>query len=97
MRSSNDLPALVVFESPRSGPCRKVDGLIAQVLASRARRSALRLLHVRVEERPDLVERFSVVDVPTLVVVHERRVRARLDGLARLDELEAFLSPFLPG
>jgi thioredoxin-like negative regulator of GroEL len=89
-------PALVVFESPRSGLCRKVDGLIAQVLASRARRQALRLLRVPVEERPDLVERFRVAEVPTLVVVAERRVAARIEQPRHLDELEAFLAPFFP-
>ena len=89
-------PTLVVFESRRSGPCRKVDGLIAQVLASRSRRAALRLLRVPVEERPDLAERFAVGAVPTLVVVHERRVRARLEQPTALGEIESFLGPFFP-
>src|SRR3954466_9250744 len=71
-------PRLVFFHSERSGPSRRVEGFLAQVLQRRGNHSTFRLLKVSTDERPDLAARFAVDAIPTLMVVDGSRVSGRL-------------------
>ena len=62
-------PRLVFFHSRSCGKCRRVEGFIAQVLQRRHNHGTFVLLPVDSAERPDLLERFNVGEVPSLVVV----------------------------
>jgi thioredoxin-like negative regulator of GroEL len=72
-----------------------VEGFLAQVLQRRRNHGTFRILFVDQGKRPDLVERFGVQGVPTLVVVEEQRVRARLDEPRGCRDIEQLLSPWL--
>jgi thioredoxin-like negative regulator of GroEL len=88
-------PGLVFFHSSVSGGCRRVEGFLAQVLQRRRNHETFRLYRVAHEERPDLVERFGVATLPTLMVVEGKTVRARLERPRGCREIEAFLQPWL--
>jgi thioredoxin-like negative regulator of GroEL len=88
-------PRLVFFHSAFSGQCRRVEGFLAQVLQRRRNHGTFKLYRVESEERPDLVERFAVQQTPTLVVVEDRKVRARLERPRGCRDIEAFLAPWL--
>jgi thioredoxin-like negative regulator of GroEL len=88
-------PRLVVFTSSLSGQCRRVEGYLAQVLQRRHNHETFRLVTVDEEERPDLVARFRVTRVPTLVVLQGRTERARLERPRGCREIEELLSPWL--
>jgi hypothetical protein len=72
-----------------------VEGFLAQVLQRRRNHATFKLHVVDELERPDLVRRFGVDDLPTLVVVEARRVEARLVKPRGCREIETFLSPWL--
>jgi thioredoxin-like negative regulator of GroEL len=72
-----------------------VEGFLAQVLQRRRNHGTFRLYRVDQEDRPDLIERFGVELVPTLVVVQDRRVRGRLERPRGCREIESFLAPWL--
>ncbi len=88
-------PGLVFFHSSLSGHCRRVEGFLAQVLQRRRNHGTFKLYRVEEKERPDLVERFGVDKLPTLVVVEEKRVRAKLERPRGCREIESFLGPWL--
>jgi len=88
-------PGLVFFHSSVSGRCRRVEGFLAQVLQRRRNHETFRFYSVASEERPDLVERFAVDALPTLVVVENKQVRARLEGPRGCRDIERFLAPWL--
>ena len=88
-------PRLIFFTSSLSGQCRRVEGFLAQVLQRRRNHSTFRILLVDEGERPDLVERFGVEGFPTIVVVEDRTVRARLDKPRGCREIERLLRPWL--
>ena len=88
-------PRLVFFHSSFSGHCRRVEGFLAQVLQRRRNHGTFKLYRVAREERPDLVERFEIEEMPTLVVVEGRKVRARLARPRGCRDIEAFLAPWL--
>jgi thioredoxin-like negative regulator of GroEL len=90
-----DKPGLVFFHSTVSGRCRRVEGFLAQVLQRRRNHETFRFYSVAHEERPDLVERFGVKAMPTLVVVEDKAVRAKLETPRGCREIETFLAPWL--
>jgi thioredoxin-like negative regulator of GroEL len=88
-------PRLVFFHSTQSGHCRRVEGFLAQVLQRRRNHGTFRVVHVAEEERPDLLERFRIQTLPTLVVVEGSAVAGRLERPRGCREIEGFLSPWL--
>jgi thioredoxin-like negative regulator of GroEL len=88
-------PRLVFFTSSLSGQCRRVEGFLAQVLQRRRNHGTFRVLVVDEYQRPDLVSRFGVAGVPTLIVVDGRTERARLERPRGCREIEELLGPWL--
>jgi thioredoxin-like negative regulator of GroEL len=90
---NDDRPLLVFFWSERSGPARRMESLLAHL--ERKERDRLRIRRVDVDADPHLAERFRVELVPTLVLVKDKQVVARLDGRTSAPRIEAMLEPHL--
>lgn len=90
-------PRLVLFHSKLDGRSRRVEGFLAQVLQRRHNHRTFILRKVDVEVRPDLAERFRIDTVPTLLVIADRRVQARLPCPRGCHDIEAILKPWLQG
>ena len=88
-------PQLVYFYSARSGPSRRVEGYLAQVLQRRANDDALRLHRVDVDEQPALARRFGIRTLPTLVVIDNKHLEARLEAPSGCGEIQAALARWL--
>ncbi len=88
-------PRLVFFYSKQSGRCRRVEGFIAQVLQRRQNHDTFMLLKVAQEKYPETFERFGIEELPTLVVIEGKKVRARLTRPRGCREIERFLAPWL--
>ena len=86
---------LIFFTSSLSGQCRRVEGFLAQVLQRRRNHGTFRVVVVDEDERPDLVSRFGVNSLPTLVVVEGRTERARLEQPRGCRDIEELLAPWL--
>ena len=86
---------LLFFHSRLSGHCRRVEGFLAQVLQRRRNHATFRVVEVAEEERPDLLERFKIESVPTLVVVEGKTVAGRLESPRGCREIEGFLARWL--
>jgi thioredoxin-like negative regulator of GroEL len=86
---------LVFFHSALSGHCRRVEGFLAQVLQRRRNHGTFNVVPVAEEERPDLLERFKIQTVPTLVVVEGKAVAGRLERPRGCRDIEGFLAPWL--
>jgi thioredoxin-like negative regulator of GroEL len=88
-------PRLLFFFSPTSGPSRRADGFLAQVLQRRGNHSSFQVVRVDTDRRPDLVERLRVTEIPTLLVVAEGRVRERIVKPSGCAEISDKLAPWL--
>lgn len=88
-------PLLLLFAEYTSGQSRRLDGFVAHVLQRRHNHGSFRYRIVLREQRPDLFERFHVDTAPTLVVVDEGKVQARLVGYHRPGAVEDLLAPWL--
>ncbi|HEX7525400.1 MAG TPA: thioredoxin family protein [Gaiellaceae bacterium] len=88
-------PGLVFFHSSTSGRCRRIEGYLAQVLQRRRNHDTFTYYTVASEERPDLLQRFRIDVMPTLVVVEQKAVAGRLEGPRGCHDIEQFLAPWL--
>ena len=88
-------PRLVVFHAPRDGKSRRVDGYLSQVLQRRHNHSTFKLLRVDADRRPDLVARFKVTELPTLLVIDDDRVCGRLSRPRGCKQITQLLEPWL--
>ena len=88
-------PGLVFFHSQTSGTCRRIEGYIAQVLQRRRNHATFKYYDVASERRPDLIDRFGIAVIPTLVVLEGKAVSARLERPRGCRDIELFLAPWL--
>jgi thioredoxin 2 len=86
-------PLLIFFTSTRSGPARRMESLVAHV--ARKERQRLRVIQVDVDQRLDLAEKLEVQDVPTLVLIVNRKAVARIVGRASAPKIDALLDEHL--
>jgi thioredoxin-like negative regulator of GroEL len=62
----------------------------------RKEREWLGIKRVDVDRRPDLAKRFGIGVVPTLVLVKDKRVAAKLEGRQSAPTIERMLAKHLP-
>ena len=88
-----DLPTLVFFTAETSGPARRMESLLAHV--ARRDRERLKVRRVDADRHPKLVEKFAVATIPSLVLVVDKKVVARIDGRASMPQIERLLDEHL--
>lgn len=65
------------------------------MLQRRRNHDSFELLNVDVDEHAELAERFRIEEVPTIVVVEDKRVRVRLASPRGCRDIERLLAPWL--
>jgi thioredoxin 2 len=88
-------PRLLYFSTPTSGPARRVEAFVDQILQQRRNHETFTRRTIDVESRPDLAEKFNIDVIPTIVVVDDGRVACRVEGRVGVPELREALSPWL--
>src|SRR6476619_1302554 len=88
-------PRLLFFYGLTSGPCRRVEAFLSQVLQRRQNHETFRLVRICAERHPELVEHLEIESLPTIVVVEGRHVQARIVAPRGRKELEDVLAPWL--
>ena len=86
-------PTLLFFTQETSGPARRMESLLAHL--ARKERGRLRISRIDVTRSPEWVDRLGVTQVPTLVLVKDRRPVERLEGRASAPRIERMLEPHL--
>jgi thioredoxin-like negative regulator of GroEL len=71
-----------------------MESLLAHV--ARKERDRLKVRRIDAEQHPDLLEKFSVEKLPTLVLVRDKQIIDRIDGRASMPQIEALLGMHLP-
>jgi thioredoxin-like negative regulator of GroEL len=71
-----------------------MESLLAHV--ARKERERLNVRRVDADAHPALVRKFAVTQLPTLVLVRDKKVIARIDGRASMPRIEDLLETHLP-
>lgn len=85
--------ALFLLGDRRQQPPRR--SFLAQVLQRRRNHDTFQVTRIDAGKRPDLIERFRVESLPSLLVVDDRRVQARLTRPRGCDQIKEILTPWL--
>jgi thioredoxin-like negative regulator of GroEL len=93
MAERRPVPLLLFFTTERSGPARRMESLLAHL--ARKERGRLRVSRVDAEANARLAKVFGVTEIPTLVLLSEKRPVARLEGRASAPQIERTLEPHL--
>jgi thioredoxin 2 len=88
-------PKLLYFYSPTSGPSRRVEAFLDQVLQERNNHESFSRGRIDVDRAPQLAEHFDVEALPTIVVLEEGRVVRRVEGRVSVGSIRDALSPWL--
>jgi thioredoxin-like negative regulator of GroEL len=91
---SPDVPTLLFFTLASSGPARRMESLLAVV--ARRERGRLRVLPVDTGASRPLADALRVTEIPTLVLLRDRRAVARLEGRATGPQIDAMISAHVP-
>jgi thioredoxin-like negative regulator of GroEL len=84
----------LVFVGRRgSGVSRRMESLIAWVKVTQKRQ--LRVVEVDADRHPGLVAQLAVTEVPTLLLLVNRRVVGRLEGRATGRQIDELIRPHL--
>lgn len=70
-----------------------MESLLAHL--ARKERARLKVSRIEVDESPQLTEKLGVEEVPTLVLIKDRRPVARLEGRVSAPQIERMLEPHL--
>src|SRR5947208_17062157 len=88
-------PQLLFFFSPTSGASRRTEGFLAQVLQRNRNHATFRIVRIDADSYPHLTEQLGVTGIPTLLVVSEGEVCARLAKPTGIRPIRALLTPWL--
>ena len=84
---SSDRPVLLDF-GPWCGPCRMVSPIVDEIAAERA---DIKVGKINVDEQPELAAQFSVMSIPTLVVIKDGKVTNRTVGALPKEQILSLL------
>jgi thioredoxin-like negative regulator of GroEL len=92
---SPNKPALLFFTSASSGRARRMESLLA-VVAHRER-GRLGVVSVDAEASRALADALGVTEIPTLVLLRDRRAVARIEGRATGAQIDAMIGAHVHG
>jgi thioredoxin 1 len=93
MGRPSQTPILLFFTNSRSGPARRMESLLAHL--ARKERSRLRVARIDAETQPEWIERLQITEIPTLVLIKDRRPVARIEGRVSAPQIERMIFPHL--
>ena len=88
-----DLPVLVDVWAPWCGPCRMLSPALEKLAAEKA--GALKLVKINADESPNIMNRFQIKAIPTLLVMVHGEERAHQAGAVPLVQLRSWLASVL--
>jgi thioredoxin 1 len=88
---SSPEPVLVDFSAVWCGPCKMLDPVVKQLAG--AWEGKVKVVKIDADENPNILMKYSVLGIPTLLFFKEGEVLERVTGYLPKDKLIAKFSP----
>lgn len=89
----SDLPVLVDFWAPWCGPCKALTPTVEKIAAELD--GKVKVVKCNIDQSQDIAGRYSIMSIPTLLVIHNGQVVDQLVGLVKpdkiMDKLKAYV------
>ena len=85
----SDLPVLVDFYADWCGPCKMQGPIVEELAGEMSGRAKIGKLNV--DQNPAIAEKFSVMSIPTILIIKGGEVKNTLVGLQGKEALKAEL------
>ena len=86
---NKDLPLLVDFWAEWCGPCRMLGPVIDEIADDY--KGKIYVGKVNVDEEPDLAASFKIMTIPTVYLIKNGEIVARLNGAVPYEQVEEFI------
>ncbi len=87
------LLVLVDFWAPWCGPCRLISSHIERLADDYA--GKLKVCKLNVDQAPKVATRYTVMSIPTLLLLDKGKVLEKRAGALGKEEIEKFIRPYL--
>ena len=74
---NSEKPVLLDFWAPWCAPCRMVVPIIEEIAGERP---DIKVVKINVDEQPELASKFSIMSIPTLVVMKNGKIVQQVSG-----------------
>ncbi len=88
-----DLPVLLEFGAVWCGPCKMLEPVLKQL--AQGWNGRVRLAKLDADQSPEIVMRYGVMGLPTLILFIDGQPRERLSGYTSRDKIAGKLAPHL--
>ena len=83
---SSDKPVLVDFYATWCSPCKMLAPVIDEIASEK---SGIKVVKINVDEQPQLAQAYSVMSIPTLILIKNGEVAGRSTGFKRKNDIIA--------
>lgn len=87
--SKSDVPVLLDFWASWCGPCKMVSPIVDEIAEDLG--STAKVGKINVDEEPELAQAFSIMSIPTLIVIHNGKLVNRVVGVRSKEEILAMI------
>ncbi|MCF7873566.1 MAG: thioredoxin [Candidatus Omnitrophica bacterium] len=89
----SEIPVLIDFWAPWCGPCKAVEPVLEEIENEVGEK--IKICRINLDEAPEIATKYSIMSIPTLMVVKDGNIMDTKVGALPKDSLMSIIQPYL--